>query len=173
MDIVILAVGKLKRDFRYLEPGIEEYGRRMRPYANISWVEIPDEPITASRPAEQVLAREGERILTQWERASVRVALCERGETLDSIAFARRLAAWRQGTAHHADPSNGGTRPPASGPMMMVIGGALGLSSSVLDAADWTVSLSSLTFPHPLVRLVLMEQLYRAFRIQRGEPYHK
>lgn len=139
MEIVILAVGKLKRDFQYLETGVNEYLKRLRPYANVSLVEIPDEAITAAMPAERVLSREGERILAQWEKAAVRVALSERGESLDSIAFARRLSEWGERAARHADPSNGGTRPRGSGPMIMVIGGALGLSSSVLTAADWTV----------------------------------
>ncbi len=102
------------------------------------------------------------------QKATLAIALSERGEQLTSEQFSKAFFD-RLG----ANPSNGGMTTPVSGPIIFIVGGPLGLSSSVLEQCHWTVSLSRMTFPHPLVRLILLEQLYRAFKIRRNEPYHK
>jgi 23S rRNA (pseudouridine1915-N3)-methyltransferase len=106
--------------------------------------------------------------LPYLKRAGLAIALSERGEQLTSEQFStvffERLG---------ADPSNGGIPIMEGTPIIFIVGGPLGLSSTVLGQCHWTVSLSRMTFPHPMVRLILLEQLYRAFKIRRGEPYHK
>lgn len=168
LEIHIIAVGRLKGGFSYLNAGIEDYIQRMKPYAAVKIVEVPDEPITPSRTPEQVMQREGERLLSYVRRASLAVALSERGERMDSEKFAGALFE-RLG----ANPTNGGISPGDGGPIIFLVGGPLGLSQTVVRECQWVLSLSPMTFPHPMVRLILVEQLYRAFRIHRGEPYHK
>jgi 23S rRNA (pseudouridine1915-N3)-methyltransferase len=172
MQIQIIAVGKLKGGFSYLQAGIDDYLKRMRPYAKVSVVEVPDESITPSLTPEQVMEREGTRILPYIQRASYAIALSERGDQLTSEQFSAALFE-RLENQTRANPSNGGASSMDSGPIIFIVGGPLGLSPGVLGECHWTVSLSRLTFPHPLVRLILLEQLYRAFKIRRGEPYHK
>jgi 23S rRNA (pseudouridine1915-N3)-methyltransferase len=168
MQIHIIVVGKLKGGFSYLVPGIEDYLKRLKPYAAVSVIEVADEPILPSKTAEQIMEREGQRILPHIQKAAYAIALSERGDTLSSekfsTAFFERLG---------ADPSNGGIPSGDGGPIIFIVGGPLGLHPSVLSECQWTVSLSRMTFPHPLVRLILLEQIYRAFKIRRGEPYHK
>lgn len=168
MHIQVLAVGKLKGGFAYLQPGIDDYIKRLKPYATVSLVEVPDEPIRPSVTEQQVMAREGQRLLPYIARAAYAMALSERGEQLSSQQFA---AAWLDRVM--ANTPNGGTPNREGGPIIMIIGGPLGLHREVIQACHWTVSLSRMTFPHPMVRLILLEQVYRAFKIQRGEPYHK
>lgn len=168
MQIQIITVGKLKGGVSYLQTGMDDYLQRLKPYAKLSIVEVPDEPILPSKTAEQVMEREGERILPYLQRASLSIALSERGEQLTSEQFSTALFE-RLG----ANPSNGGIPAIDSGPIIFIVGGPLGLSSTVLKQCHWTLSLSRMTFPHPMVRLILLEQLYRAFKIRRGEPYHK
>ncbi len=172
MHIQIVAVGKLKGGFSYLQAGMDDYIKRMKPYAKVSIVEVPDEPILPSVTPEQVMAREGERLLPYVRRAAYAIALSERGETYSSEQFS---AAFFDRLQNHsrANPPNGGIANPEAAPIIFIVGGPLGLTPGILEQCQWTVSLSRMTFPHPLVRLILLEQLYRAFRIQRGEPYHK
>lgn len=166
--IQIVCVGKLKGGFSYLTPGIEEYLKRLRPYVRVEIVEVADEPITATKTREQVLEKEAQRLLPFIERAGLAVALTEWGERLTSEQFAVLL-----GDCLNGNPSSGGTAIHPGAPMILIVGGALGLSQSVLDRCSWKLSLSPMTFPHPMVRLIVAEQLYRAVKIQRGEPYHK
>lgn len=168
MQIQIIAVGKLKSGFNYLNPGIEDYLKRLKPFAKVSIVEVPDEPILPAVTAEQVMEKEGQRILPYIERSSYAIALSERGEALSSEKFARALFERTGG-----NPPNGGHTIGDSRPIIVIVGGPLGLSSAVLEKCQWILSLSAMTFPHPMVRLILLEQLYRAFKIQRNEPYHK
>ncbi len=168
LEFHIVAVGRLKGGFAYLNAGVEDYLKRLQPYARVRVIEVPDEPITPSRTPEQVMAREAERLLPHIQRAALAIALSERGELLGSEKFAARLFG-RLG----ANPSNGGLPTPDPGPIIMIVGGPLGLSPTVLEACQWVLSLSPMTFPHPMVRLIVLEQLYRAFKIHRGEPYHK
>lgn len=168
MQIQIIAVGRLKGGFSYLQPGLDEYLKRLKPYAKVSIVEVMDEAISPSVTADQVMAREGERILLYIQRARYAIALSERGEQLTSeqfsTAFFDRIG---------SNPSNGGISAGDPGPIIFIVGGPLGLSPGVIGQCQWTIALSRMTFPHPLVRLILLEQLYRAFKIRRGEPYHK
>lgn len=168
LRIQLIAVGRMKDGFSWLQPGIDEYVKRLKPYAAVTMLEIPDEPIRPSRTVEQVLAGEAQRILPHIRQSSYAIALWERGEALSSerfsAAFFDRLG---------ADPPNGGMSVAGSGTIIFIVGGPLGLHPMVMERCHWTISLSPMTFPHPMVRLVLLEQLYRCFKIRRGEPYHK
>ena len=168
--IQLVAVGRLKKDSDYLQVGIAEYLKRLRPYARVSIVEVADEPISPTRTREQVIEAEGQRILSQMEKAGYTIALSERGQCLSSEALAHSLD---QRGILQGNPLNGGMPTGRPGPIIVIVGGPLGLSQTVIDRADWVLSLSPLTFPHQLVRLLILEQLYRAFKIQRNEPYHK
>ena len=173
MDIQFITVGKLKGGFKYIQPGIDDYLKRLRSYCKVEIIEVPDETITSTRPPEQVMAKEAERLQPYIDRAAVVVALSERGKAIDSEAFSRMLFDRLNLSGKSTNPSNGGRLNPGSESMIFLVGGALGLAPSILNQADWILSLSPLTFPHPLVRLIFLEQLYRAFKIIRNEPYHK
>ncbi len=159
MKITVVCVGKLKE--KYFSDGVEEYKKRMGRYAKVDIAEVPDEkaPETLS-PAqeEQVKAKEGERILKKIPDDAFVVALCIDGKMLSSEEFAKFFE----------DKALSGVSSIA-----FVIGGSLGLSKAVIDRADYKLSFSKMTFPHQLMRMVLMEQVYRSFRIIKNEPYHK
>jgi 23S rRNA (pseudouridine1915-N3)-methyltransferase len=151
-------VGRLKE--RYLTEGVTEYRRRMTPFARVEIAEIPEEPFTAgASEAEvwQVQEREAARLSRQVPGDSYVIALDRQGRLLTSEGFASLFA----------DVALVGRSS-----FTFLIGGALGLHPSLLDSAAGVVSFSRLTFPHQLFRLILIEQLYRAFKINRGEPYH-
>jgi 23S rRNA (pseudouridine1915-N3)-methyltransferase len=159
MHIQIAAVGKLKE--KYLVQGIAEYAKRLGPYVKLTLTEVPDEkaPETMS-PAEeaQVREREGERLLAQLKPDAHVVALAIGGELWSSEDLAGQLDKLATyGRSHVA----------------FVIGGSTGLSPAVLQRAQQKLSFGRMTLPHQLMRLVLMEQIYRAVKINRGEPYHK
>lgn len=159
MQVGIVAVGKVKD--RYINEGIAEYEKRLRPYADLRIVEVRDErvPHRASAAEEvQVKAAEGERILAAVPDGAILVALDAAGETWSSEDLAARMKAWE--VAGRSE-------------VVFAIGGPLGLSPTVLSGAGVRLSLSRMTFLHTMVRLILLEQIYRAFRIMRGEPYHK
>lgn len=165
IHIKIVAVGRIKGASVYLQTGIDEYAKRLAPYARLEVVDVADEPGTASRTAEQVLQAEGERILKYLQPAHAAVvALSEHGKQYDSPGFSQFLL---------GNQPNGGIADGGSTPIIFVVGGASGLSREVVESSQAVVSLSPMTFPHQMVRLILLEQLYRAFKIQRGEPYHK
>ncbi len=159
MHIQIAAVGKLKE--KYLVQGIAEYAKRLGPYVKLTLTEVPDEkaPETMS-PAEeaQVREREGERLLAQLKPDAYVVALAIGGELWSSEDLAEQLDKLATyGRSHVA----------------FVIGGSTGLSPAVLQRAQQKLSFGRMTLPHQLMRLVLVEQIYRAVKINRGEPYHK
>ncbi|MFD7522200.1 23S rRNA (pseudouridine(1915)-N(3))-methyltransferase RlmH [Paenibacillus chitinolyticus] len=159
MHITIASVGKLKE--KYLVNGIDEYVKRLGPYAKVQLVEVPDEKAPESMsPAEeqQVRAKEGERLLTKLAPDAYVVALAIDGEMWTSEQLAGSLD--KLATYGRSQ-------------VAFVIGGSLGLSSEVLRRADAKLSFGRMTLPHQLMRLVLVEQVYRAFKINRGEPYHK
>lgn len=159
MNIQIVAVGKLKE--KYLVDGIQEYLKRLAPYAKVQIAEVADEkaPDTMS-PAEeeQVRVREGERILAQLRPDAHVIALAIGGTMWTSEELSDQLAR----LATYGRPN-----------VAFVIGGSHGLSEAVLKRSDAKLSFGRMTLPHQLMRLVLVEQVYRAFKIQRGEPYHK
>ena len=153
MRLRILAVGRDRSGL--FQPAVEEYAKRISHHARLEIVEVPE----ARKYAGTARAREeeGESLLARISERERVVALDERGAEPTSPELARRLAAWLEGGRDVA----------------LVIGGADGLSEAVLRRADERLSLSRLTLAHRLARLVLAEQLYRAFAILRGEPYHR
>jgi 23S rRNA (pseudouridine1915-N3)-methyltransferase len=159
MQIQIVAVGKLKES--YLVQGIAEYTKRLGPYAKLQIVELPDEKAPESMSAaeeRQVREREGERILAALRPEAYVVALAIDGKALSSEELAARL----EELATYGRSQ-----------VAFVIGGSLGLAPAVLARAELRLSFGRMTLPHQLMRLVLAEQVYRAFKIMRGEPYHK
>lgn len=154
MVVRVVAVGKLKA--ASLREACEDYGRRIRRYTKLEVQEVRE---AGRRAADDAAARriEGEALLAGLPARGVVVALTRTGSALDTLAFAERLRGWRD----------------AARDVSFVIGGAWGLDVRVLEAADLRLSVSPMTLPHELARLVLLEQLYRACTILRGEPYHK
>ena len=159
MIISIFSVGKLKE--KYLKQGIDEYLKRLGSYAKVEVIEVADEkaPENLSEvEMEQVKDKEGERILAKISDDTYVIILAIQGKMLSSEELAReidQLATYGKSK------------------IAFVIGGSLGLSKAVEKRADYALSFSKMTFPHQLMRLVLVEQIYRAFRINRGQPYHK
>lgn len=159
MFIQVIAVGKLKEKF--LVQGIAEYAKRLGPYVKFQVLEVPDEkaPETMSEAEVlQVKAREGERILSLVKSDAHVIALEVGGELWSSEELAGcldRLGTY--GTSH----------------VVFVIGGSHGLSDAVISRAQQRLSFGRMTLPHQLMRLVLVEQIYRAVKINWGEPYHK
>ncbi|MEC1722030.1 23S rRNA (pseudouridine(1915)-N(3))-methyltransferase RlmH [Schinkia azotoformans] len=159
MNISIFSVGKLKE--KYLKQGIDEYLKRLGPYAKVEVIEVTDEkaPENLSEvEMEQVKDKEGERILAKISDDTYVIILAIQGKMLTSEELAReidQLATYGKSK------------------IAFVIGGSLGLSKAVEKRADYALSFSKMTFPHQLMRLILVEQIYRAFRINRNEPYHK
>ena len=154
----MIGVGKLKE--KYFVMAVEEYGKRLSRYCRLELMETADEktPDGAS-PAEEerIKPLEGDRILKAVREEDYVIALAIQGEALSSEELAQRLQ----------ELSIRGRR------IVFIIGGSLGLHDSVLARADMRLSFSKMTFPHQLMRVVLLEQIYRSFRIIKGEPYHK
>ena len=158
MNIRILAVGKLKEKF--FEEGCREYEKRLSRYCALTVREVPDEKAPerlSSAEEEQVKEREGKRLLSLVDPKEHVIALTVTGKAYTSEALAERIGALRD---RGKDVS-------------FLIGGSLGLSPEAVRRADEELSLSQLTLPHRLARLVLLEQLYRSFKILHGETYHK
>ena len=158
MKIRIVAVGKLKE--KYLREGVAEYERRLAPFASVELLETREEYM-AENPSEaqrqQTLAKEGERLLRLVPERSFLIVLDVKGKLLSSEALAKELASLAlQGQSD----------------LTFLIGGAFGLSPAVRERADLRISFSPMTFTHQMVRLLLYEQIYRAFKINRGEKYH-
>ena len=159
MKIKIVTVGKLKE--KYLKDGIAEYSKRISRFATVEMVELADEktPDRASDSEnEKILDLEGNRILSKIGDREFVVVLAIEGKTLSSEEFSKQL--------EQASINGFST-------LTFVIGGSLGLSKEVKKRANLSVSFGRLTLPHQLMRLVLVEQIYRAFTIQQGSPYHK
>ena len=159
MKITLLCVGKVKEAF--YRDAVAEYLKRLSRYAEVCVIEVADER-TKEQPTEAerglVLAKEGERLLKYMERFDKSIALAIEGKTMDSVRFSEQLQRLMDGGCGH---------------LGFIIGGSLGLSKTVLDRSDAQVSFSEMTFPHQLMRVILAEQIYRGFRIMKGEPYHK
>ena len=159
MKIKIVTVGKLKE--KYLKDGIAEYSKRISRFAAVEMIELADEktPDRASDSEnEKILDLEGNRILSKIGDREFVVVLAIEGKTLSSEEFSKQL--------EQASINGFST-------LTFVIGGSLGLSKEVKKRANLSVSFGRLTLPHQLMRLVLTEQIYRAFTIQQGSPYHK
>ena len=156
--ITILAVGRLKE--RYLVEGTAEYLKRLSACARVDMVEVGDESFAEDLPPagrEKVKEKEGERLLSRLRPGTFLIALDVKGKTRSSEEMAEVLN--RQALEGKSD-------------LTFAIGGSLGLPRKVLEQAGMRLSFSKMTFPHQLMRLILLEQIYRWFKISRGEPYH-
>ena len=156
MKIKIITVGKTKEKF--LQFGEKEFQQRLARYCQIEWITVKEEKIIAGKSDQQIKANEAERILEKIAPKSWKVALDRTGKPMSS----EDLAAWLQ------KKMNEGTSE-----FEFIIGGALGLDPIILNSVNQVLSLSQMTFTHEMSRLILLEQLYRAFTILRGEKYHK
>ncbi len=159
MKITILCVGKLKEKF--MRDAVNEYTKRLSRYVKLEVAEVADEktPDHASEREEELIReKEGERLLRHIKGEDHVIALAITGDQYDSVAFSRKLDGYGMSGKGH---------------VIFVIGGSLGLSEQVLERADEELSFSKMTFPHQLMRVILLEQIYRGYRISRGEPYHK
>ena len=159
MNINIITVGKLKE--KYLKDGIDEYKKRLSKYCKLGIIEVPDEkaPETLSqKEEEQIKQKEGQGILKCIKDGTYVAALDLKGDMHTSEEFSAFI-----GKLGITGTSN----------IAFVIGGSLGLSQEVLKRADTKICFSKMTFPHQLMRLILVEQIYRGYRIMKGEPYHK
>lgn len=159
MKITLVTVGKIKEKF-YME-ALAEYAKRLSRYCKLEIMQVADEktPDKASELEEQqIKKREGDRILAQIKDGAYVVALAIEGQMLNSMELAQKME----------QLGVGGTSQ-----IVFIIGGSLGLSNEVLKRADYKLSFSKMTFPHQLMRVILLEQIYRSYRIIAGEPYHK
>jgi 23S rRNA (pseudouridine1915-N3)-methyltransferase len=159
MNITIATVGKVKD--KYMIMGIEEFSKRLKPYAKISIVEVADEKAPenlSEADMEIVKKKEAERLLAKIGESDYVIALAIEGKMKTS----EELAAGLESLATYGRSK-----------VSFVIGGSLGLHESIYKRADELLSFSKMTFPHQLMKLILMEQVYRAFKIMKNEPYHK
>lgn len=154
MRITIAAVGKLKEP--HWRAAAEEYLKRLQPYATVEMVEVPDRDVT--RDEARALAEEGEALMRVIPEGAHVVALDIGGAQRSSETFSEHLSGLMVG---------------GTSTIVFVIGGAAGLSDVVRARSNERMSLGSMTLPHQMARVVLLEQVYRAFRIMRGEPYHR
>ncbi len=159
MKITILCVGKVKEKF--YRDGIAEFVKRLSRYCKLEIMEVADEK-TAEEASETeiriVKEKEGERLLKNIKDDAYVICLCIDGKQMDSEELSEKIEKLGiQGTSH----------------IYFVIGGSLGLADDVIKRANFKLSFSPMTFPHQLMRLILLEQIYRAYRIMNHEPYHK
>lgn len=158
LHINILCVGKIKEKF--FRDSISEYSKRLSRFCNLNIIELTDEkiPDKASEKVEQeIKEKEGNNILSHIKKDSYVIALDLRGQEFDSVSFSRKL------TKLSLNNSS----------ITFIIGGSLGLSEKVLSLCNEKICFSKLTFPHQLIRIFLLEQLYRGFKIANNETYHK
>lgn len=159
MKIKIIAVGKVKEKF--YRQAIEEFTKRLSRYCKLELVEVPDEktPDNASEAVENLIKeKEGDGILRHIRDGEYVCALAIDGEHPDSVALSKKINQLAiEGNSN----------------LTFLIGGSLGLHPKVLKRADYKLSFSNMTFPHQLMRVILLEQIYRSYRIINGEPYHK
>lgn len=159
MKYRIISVGKIREPF-YLE-GINEYLKRLGPYTNIELLDGLEEkinPRAGEREIKRILQKEGDKILNLLGKDEIVVVLDIEGKQLSSESFARQLSDWN---------ILGRSR------VSLVIGGSHGICDEIKKRADYIFSFSRMTFPHQMAVLILSEQIYRAFKILKGEPYHK
>ena len=159
MKITICCVGKIKE--RFYSQAIEEYSKRLSKYCKLEIKEAADEktPDSASDTVNRMIKeKEGDRLLSFIKDDSYVIALAIDGKMLDSVELSEKIDNLMLS---------------GKSDIVFVIGGSLGLDKSVLDRADYKLSFSKMTFPHQLMRVILLEQIYRSFRIMKNEPYHK
>ena len=159
MKINVITVGKIKE--KYWNMAIDEYAKRLSKYCRLTITEVADEktPEGASENLENIIKdNEGARILANVSQGDYVIALAIEGQMLDSIELSEKIS--KLGVMGNSS-------------ITFIIGGSLGLSKDVLARADYKLSFSKMTFPHQMMRVVLLEQIYRAYRIINNEPYHK
>ena len=155
MKIKLICVGKT--NFNFLKTGEEEYSKRLAHYCSYARIDIPELKQVKSFSQEEIKLREGELILSKIQSGEYVILLDDKGKSFNSIAFANHL----EKKALHG-----------SSAITFVIGGAYGFSQAVYAKADEQISLSEMTFSHQIIRLIFLEQIYRAFTIIKGEKYH-
>lgn len=159
MIITVLCVGKIKES--YFTGAVKEYAKRLSRYCRLEIIEVADEktPDQASEAQErQIREKEGDRLQKHLREDAYLIALAIQGKRMDSERFSKYIEELGvRGVSH----------------IQFVIGGSLGLDERILQRADLLLSFSDMTFPHQLMRVILLEQIYRGYRIQHGEPYHK
>jgi 23S rRNA (pseudouridine1915-N3)-methyltransferase len=153
MKINIISVGKIKES--YFIDGIEEYKKRISKYSNIELITVADE--SNDLDEKTVKKKEGERILAKIPNNSYTIVLDLKGKELDSVEFAKKMDEITL----------------VSSTINFIIGGSLGLDNEVINKADYRLCFSKFTFPHKLMKLILLEQIYRSFKINNNESYHK
>ena len=159
INVNLIVLGKIKEN--YFKDSINEYKKMLKSYADLSIFEINDEPCPenlSKKDIEKVKNIEGEKILSKIKDDAYVIALDIKGKRIDSVEFADKI-----NSLMIDGYSN----------ISFIIGGSLGLSDEVLEKSDYKLSFSKMTFPHKLMRVILMEQIYRAFRIINNHPYHK
>lgn len=159
MKITIIAVGKLKE--KYLRQAVDEYKKRLSKYCKLDIIEVADEKAPDNMSLaeeEQVKAKEGNKIIKYIKDDSYVIPLAIEGKERSSEELAKHIESLAVGGKSH---------------ITFIIGGSLGLSEDILEKANETLSFSKLTFPHQLMRIILLEQIYRSFRIINNQPYHK
>ena len=159
MKITLITVGKIKE--KYFTMAIDEYSKRLSRYCKLDITELADEktPDHSSETVNrQIKEKEGDRILSSIKDDAYVIALAIEGDMLDSVQLSKKIE--KLGVDGVSN-------------ITFVIGGSLGLDERVLKRADYKLSFSKMTFPHQLMRVVLLEQVYRAYRISNNEPYHK
>lgn len=159
MKISVVCVGKVKEKF--YRDAIDEFIKRLSKYCKLEILEVADEKTpdqTSETETKLIKDKEGERILKSIKEDAYVICLCIDGKELDSEELAKKVDMLGvSGTSH----------------ICFVIGGSLGLSDMVIRRADYKLSFSKMTFPHQLMRVILLEQIYRSYRIMNNEPYHK
>lgn len=159
MNITVICVGKLKES--YWRDAVKEYSKRLGGYCSLNIIELKESRLAANpSPADElaVKVKEGEEILSHIRPSDLVITLEIKGKKLSSEQLASRIEEWSLEGRSDLD---------------FVIGGSLGLSPAVSQRADFKLSFSDMTFPHQMMRVILLEQIYRSFKIIRHEPYHK
>lgn len=156
LKIKIIALGKIKENF--LKEGIDEFLKRLTPYASVSVVELSPIEIKDENLTQKILFEEGEKILSQIKPSDFVVTMEIQGKQFSSEEFSQKITSLADEGVNE---------------MVFVIGSSCGIGRNVSERADLKMSMSKMTFLHQFARLILVEQIYRAFKISRNEPYHK
>ena len=156
LRLTLVSVGRLSEPF--IQEGCEFFAERIRRYAALNLIVVPEEKIPSRGKREYILKQEGRRIGAKIRPGVFTVAVDERGKSLSSEAFARSVEIW----------SNSGLKD-----VVFILGGPYGLDDFLKEKAEFRLSLSSMTLTHGMAKMLLLEQIYRAFTILKGEPYHK
>ena len=159
MEINIISVGKIKEDF--FKKAIDEYEKRLKAYCRVNFIELKDESEgknLSDKDIDIILDKEGKRILEKIKERSFIIVLDIKGRSIDSVEFSKKINDIMLDGISSID---------------FIIGGSLGISQEVKDKANYSLSFSKFTFPHKLMKVILMEQIYRAFTIINNKAYHK